>query len=241
MAPSRVRVVEPGVEPTTVTQGPVLALGRPLPPQGGWGAAASVRPDGATGIPSASRSLRLLCVASLTPRKGHDLLLRALAGLTTYPWHLACIGSAGLDPAWARELFGWRDAWGLAERVSFLGPLAAEDLGRHYASADLFVLPSRFEGYGMVCAEALAYGLPILSTRAGALVDTVPAEAGLLVPPDDLPALEQALRRLLTDEDLRRRLTAGARAAGLCLPTWEQSAAVFAAALMEVNASGNAW
>ncbi len=234
VAMDRVRVVEPGVEP-------VLAPGGGLHhPEGGQAVSPTLgRGAGITmisgGLPPTPRPLRLLCVASLTPRKGHDLLLRALAGLTASPWHLDCIGSLDLDPAWARELFRWRDTWGLAGRVSFHGPLAAEDLGRHYGAADLFVLPSRFEGYGMVCAEALAHGLPILTTRAGALVDTVPPEAGLLVPPDDLPALQEALGRLLADEALRRRLTAGARAAALRLPTWEQSASAFSAALMAVR------
>lgn len=244
VAPDRVRVVEPGVEPVLAPGGgsPHPDGGQAVSPALGNGgqavSSALGRGSGITmisdGLPPTPRPLRLLCVASLTPRKGHDLLLRALAGLTAHPWHLDCIGSLDLDPAWARELFRWRDTWGLAERVSFHGPLAAEDLGRHYGAADLFVLPSRFEGYGMVCAEALAHGLPILTTRAGALVDTVPPEAGLLVPPDDLPALQEALRRLLTDEALRRRLTAGARAAALCLPTWEQSASAFSAALMAV-------
>ncbi len=234
VAPDRVRVVEPGVEPIAVTGGTVSARGERLSPWGGVPATVSSLPVDINGVSGASRSLLLLCVASLTPRKGHDLLLRALAGLTAFPWHLDCIGSPDLDPAWARELFGWRDAWGLAERVTFLGSLPAEALGRHYAAADLFILPSRFEGYGMVCAEALAHGLPILTTRAGALVDTVPPEAGLLVPPDDLPALQQALRRLIADEALRRRLTAGARSAGLRLPTWQQSAAAFSSALKGV-------
>ena len=187
------------------------------------------------GGPPAPRPLRLLCVASLTPRKGHDLLLRALAGLRDYAWHLDCIGSHDLDPAWAKALLGWREEWGLGGRVTFLGPLPAEDLGGHYAAADLFVLPSRFEGYGMVCAEALAHGLPILATRAGALEDTVPAEAGLLVPPEDAQALAGALRRLFEDPALRQRLTRGAQAAGLRLPTWERSSAAFAAALLEVG------
>ncbi len=242
VAPDWVRVVQPGVEPVLAPGGgsPHPDGGQAVSPALGNGgqavSSALGRGSGITmisgGLPPTPRPLRLLCVASLTPRKGHDLLLRALAGLSASPWHLDCIGSLDLDPAWARELFRWRDTWGLAERVSFHGPLAAEDLGRHYGAADLFVLPSRFEGYGMVCAEALAHGLPILTTRAGALVDTVPPEAGLLVPPDDLPALQEALRRLLTDEALRRRLTAGARAAALRLPTWEQSASAFSAALM---------
>lgn len=209
----------------------LLALGQAASPE----SATWLGRPACAGGPPAPRPLRLLCVASLTPRKGHDLLLRALAGLRDYAWHLDCIGSHDLDPAWAKSLLGWREEWGLGGRVTFRGPLPAEDLGRHYAAADLFVLPSRFEGYGMVCAEALAHGLPILATRAGALEDTVPAEAGLLVPPEDARALAGALRRLFADPALRQRLTRGAWAAGLRLPTWEQSSAAFAAALLEVG------
>jgi len=96
------------------------------------------------------------------------------------------------------------------------------------------VLATRFEGYGMAFAEALARGLPILATRAGATAETVPSEAGILVPPDDLAALSAALRQVLGDAGLRRGLAAGSRSAGLRLPTWPQAAAVFAAACEEV-------
>ncbi len=201
--PGRLRVVEPGTDPAPIAQG------------------------------SGSGPLRLLCVASLTPRKGHDLLLHALAGLRDRSWHLDCVGSLDRDPAWAQGLIRLRDELGLGGRVSLLGTLSDEDLAGRYGAADLFVLPSRFEGYGMVFAEALARGLPILASRAGAVGATVPPEAGLLVPADDPAALGQALRRLMADPALRRRLARGARAAGLGLPTWRDAVATFAAALEE--------
>lgn len=201
--PGRLRVVEPGTDPAPTAQG------------------------------SGSGTLRLLCVASLTPRKGHDLLLRALAGLRAESWHLDCVGSLDRNPAWAAGLIRLRDELGLAGRVSLLGALGEEELEDCYGGADLFVLPSRFEGYGMVFAEALARGLPILATRAGASGETVPPEAGLLVPADDPVALGQALRRLMVDPALRGRLAKGARAAGLCLPTWQDAVAAFATALEE--------
>jgi glycosyltransferase involved in cell wall biosynthesis len=102
------------------------------------------------------------------------------------------------------------------------------------AQSDLFVLATRFEGYGMVFADALARGLPILATRAGAAAETIPPEAGILVTPDDLMALGTALRQVLGNAGLRRDLAAGSRAAGLRLPTWPQAAAAFAAACEEV-------
>jgi glycosyltransferase involved in cell wall biosynthesis len=86
----------------------------------------------------------------------------------------------------------------------------------------------------MVFAEALVRGLPILATRTGAAAETIPPEAGILVPPDDLAALCAALGQVLGDAGLRCRLAAGSRAAGLRLPTWPQAAAAFAAACEEV-------
>jgi len=86
--------------------------------------------------------------------------------------------------------------------------------------ADVFVLPSFHEGYGMVFAEALAHGLPIVATTAGAIPDTVPGDTGLLVPPGDVRALSEALRRVVEDTALRTRLAAAARRAGRRLPDW---------------------
>jgi glycosyltransferase involved in cell wall biosynthesis len=99
------------------------------------------------------------------------------------------------------------------------------------------VLPSFHEGYGMVFAEAMAHGMPIVAARAGAVPDTVPDSAGLLVPPGDAAALAAALRRIIGDHGLRRRLAAGAREAGAALPDWPQSVAAWAAALDRLAAT----
>ena len=111
------------------------------------------------------------------------------------------------------------------------GAVPAEWLDGFYRGADLFVLPSRFEGYGMAFAEAIAHGLPVVGTTAGAIPDTVPDGAGVLVPPDDVPALTSVLRRLIGDADERSRLAKGARAAAARLPTWADSAALFVRAI----------
>jgi glycosyltransferase involved in cell wall biosynthesis len=178
----------------------------------------------------------LLCVASLTPRKGHAVLLRALARLESLPWRLRCAGSGDLDPATAAGLRILVDALGLAGRIVFLGQLEEAALAVEYRRADLFVLPSYYEGYGMALAEALARGLPVLSTTAGAIPDTVPADAGLLVPPGDEAALAGALHRIMTDAALRERLRAGARAARHALSDWPTACARFAAALDAIPA-----
>ena len=104
-----------------------------------------------------------------------------------------------------------------------------------YQQADAFVLPSYHEGYGMVFAEALAHGMPVISTTAGAIADTVPVGASLLVPPGDEAALREALQRLMTDAVLRSRLTAGAAEAASTLPDWDTAVARWAAALDQVS------
>ncbi|MFN4091082.1 MAG: glycosyltransferase family 4 protein [Alphaproteobacteria bacterium] len=173
--------------------------------------------------------LRLLCIATVTPRKGHLLLAEALAGLTHLPWRLDCIGSVERDPATAAAVRSAVAAAGLEDRFRLLGERPADTVGACYAAADAFVLPSFHEGFGMAFAEALTHGLPVVGTTAGAIPETVPPDAGLLVPPGDAAALREALRRLLTDPELLRSLAAGARRTRF--PTWDEAASAFAAAL----------
>lgn len=200
----------------------------------------TVVPPGTDPAPLATGSsngeLALLCAASLTPRKGHAVLFRALASLKYLPWRLRCAGSEMLDPATTARLRTLIDELVLRDRIELLGELDTDELAARYLEADVFVLPSFHEGYGMVLAEALARGLPIVSTTAGAIPDTVPAAAGLLVPPGDEAALAAALARVLTDLELRRRLAAGARAARATLPDWPATCARFAATLEVVLA-----
>jgi glycosyltransferase involved in cell wall biosynthesis len=192
---------------------------------------------GTDAVPTASGSgsqrLALLSVGTLVPRKGHDLLLAALATLQDLPWHLTIVGDAHRDPATAKALHDAALRAGLAGRVVFAGAVDATQLSAHYVRADLFVLASRHEGFGMAFAEALAYGLPLLGTTAGAIPEAVPAGAGMLVPPDDLPALTAALRVLLSDQAVRKQLAASARAAAAALPPWHASAAVLAGVLRQ--------
>lgn len=173
----------------------------------------------------------LLCVATVTARKGHAVLIEALAGLQDRAWHLHCAGSLARDDATVAAVSAGVARHGLAERVTWHGDVDAPALEALYAQADLFVLPSFHEGYGMALAEALAHGLPIVSCAAGAIPDTVPATAGVLVPPGDADALRRALQRLLDDAAWRATLAAGARAAAERLPTWDDAGARFAAVL----------
>jgi glycosyltransferase involved in cell wall biosynthesis len=183
---------------------------------------------------SGGDEVALLCVASLTARKGHLVLLEALAALQDLPWRLICIGSPARDPATGHAIGKAIEAHGLGQRVALVGEQSEADLQPWYDAADLFVLASHHEGYGMVLAEALARGLPIVSTTAGAIPDTVPAAAGVLVPPGDPPALAAALRRVISMPEVRRQLAAGAARARASLPDWPAAAGAFAAELAQV-------
>jgi glycosyltransferase involved in cell wall biosynthesis len=184
------------------------------------------------GASARSGPLRLLCVATLTARKGHSLLLQALAGLMHLDWELHSVGSATRDRATAAGLRTL--AAPLGGRVFWHGEVDAQALHAQYAAADVFVLASLHEGYGMVITEAMTHGLPVVASDAGALAHTLPAQAGLQVPAGEVAPLQAALSRVLSDAALRERLSAGARAAAGQLPSWAQQAARFATALEAV-------
>ncbi len=175
--------------------------------------------------PRRAGPLRLLCVASLVPRKGHDLLLGALAAYGGDDWTLDCVGSTVRDAACARRAIELVALPELAGRVRFCGEMPPASLQAAYADADLFVLPAWYEGYGMAVAEALAHGLPVIATAVGAVPRLVGTEAGLLVPPGDGAALEAALRRVLGSAVLRAALGAGAARRAQALPRWRESGA----------------
>jgi glycosyltransferase involved in cell wall biosynthesis len=180
--------------------------------------------------------LRLLAVATVTPRKGHRVLIDALAALDRKTWQLDCIGSLTRDAGCAAELRAAIAAHGLADQVRLLGEWPPTQLPAAYDNADIFVLPSFHEGYGMALAEALAHGLPIVATRAGAIPETVPSNAGILVPAGDVTALRAALRRLIDDRALLAALGQAARAAGAALPGWPQAVARWRAAVTQLAA-----
>lgn len=175
--------------------------------------------------------LHLLSVGAVTPRKGFDVLVAALAMLADLPWRLTIVGDLTRNPAEAAKLRDMIEQQRLTGRIEVTGAVSSSRLAALYAEADLFVLASRFEGYGMAYTEALSHGLPVIGTTAGAIPDTVPQGAGLLVPPDDPAALANALRGVIADPDQHQRLSDGAEAAARTLPTWRESAAIFAAVL----------
>ena len=180
---------------------------------------------------SRSEIPHLLSVGAVVPRKGFDVLVAALARLAELPWRLTIAGDLTRDPNETAKLHASISQHGLSSRIEALGAVSPERLAALYHDADLFVLASYFEGYGMAYAEALSRGLPVIGTTAGAIPDTVPREAGLLVTAGDVITLAEALRSVVADAGLRRRMSDAASEAARMLPSWRQSGAIFAAAL----------
>lgn len=183
--------------------------------------------------------VELLCVATLIPRKGHDVLFTALARLRHLSWHLTCAGSDQLDRETAARLRVRLEELRIADRVTLVGELDAAALALAYDRADLFVLATRHEGYGMAVAEAVAYGLPVVSTYTGAIPDLVGRDSGVLLQHDHAVGWTYHLGLLLSpDWDLRQRLAEGARRRRTTLPQWTDSARAMAAALTRYGDNG---
>ena len=176
----------------------------------------------------------LLCVAAVTRGKGHDVLLGGLATVPDLSWRCACVGSLDKAPAFADHVQRRALAAGLRDRVHFAGPRTGPALDGAYAAADLLVLASHGETYGMVVTEALARGVPVLATGVGGVPEAL-GHGGLLVPPGDPAAFGAALRRWLEDADLRARLRLAARERRATLRGWDATASDVADALMEAT------
>jgi glycosyltransferase involved in cell wall biosynthesis len=204
----RIDVVEPGTDPAPLARG------------------------------SRSGVVRLIAVGTLIPRKGYDVLFAALAAMPQRDWHLTCAGSLDRDRATAERLVRQLRDHALTDRVRLAGELDAETLAGVYDESDLFVLPTRHEGYGMAVAEALARGLPVISTDTGAVADLLAGTAGVLVPAGDVPALTNALSQVIGDAGLRDALASGARLVRGRLPTWDDAARHFAEAVERVAIDG---
>jgi glycosyltransferase involved in cell wall biosynthesis len=175
-----------------------------------------------------NKPLHLLAVGALVPRKGHDILLAALAQVVDLPWRLTIVGERR-DETCAAALE--RIATRFGGHVRLTGAISDAELNALYRDADVFALASRFEGYGMAYAEAIAHGLPVVGTRVGANDITVPEAAGMLAPPDDARSLAQALRRVICDTALRDAMAKAAAEAAQHLPTWRDCALSFAQVL----------
>ncbi|RTL70588.1 MAG: glycosyltransferase family 1 protein [Hyphomicrobiales bacterium] len=175
--------------------------------------------------------LNIISVGSIVPRKAYDILVRALARVTSIDWRLTIAGARTLSEEANAALDRVIAETGLAHRIRLLGALPRSDLDSLYQHADLFVLASLYEGFGMVLTEALARGLPIVCTTGGAAADTVPDAAALKVAPGDVAALAAAIEKAATDADLRRRMSDAAWSAAQGLWRWQDTARTIAEAV----------
>ncbi len=181
------------------------------------------------------RRAAILCVGNWVQRKGIHWLLEAVARLPEDAGTLHLAGDDKADRRYARHLRERLARPDLAGRVVVHGPLSRGRVADLYGAADIFALPSVREPYGTVYGEAMAMGLPVVGWRAGNLPYLAEDERkGLLVPPGDLDGLTAALRRLVEDEALRKRLGTAAKLKAQSWPTWEESAALFFKTLREV-------
>ena len=185
-----------------------------------------VRPTRLVGTSPTGRRLR--CVGALLPHKGQDVLLAALGRLRRLAWRCELVGPSDLDPAFTRRLLRLAADAGIADRVLITGPRHANPVDGLYSGADLLVLPSRTESYGMVAAEALACGVPVIAADTGGVREAVDPTAGLLVPSGDPVGLAAALGAWLSRAELRRRLTAAARLASTRRRSWSSAAGIVA-------------
>ena len=185
--------------------------------------------DAADLAPGTAIGGELLCVAAVTPNKGHDVLLAALAMVRHLKWRCTCVGSLNRDPRFVDRLRRQARDDGIGGRVRFTGPLTGAALEAAYAGSDLLVLASRAESYGMVVTEALARGLPVVATSVGGLPQALGRGSGggppgLLVPPDGQATLAEALTDWLGDVELRRRLRQAAKQRRNTLAGWSATA-----------------
>jgi glycosyltransferase involved in cell wall biosynthesis len=179
---------------------------------------------------------RLLCVAAVTPRKGQHRLVQALAAAADLPWSCVCVGGLGHDPEYVAHLRQLIKEHGLQDRIELAGPRSGAELDASYAAADLMVLTSYAETYGMAVTEALARGIPVLATDVGGLPEAVGRAPdggvpGILVPPEDPAALAAELRGWFGEADVRRRLKAAARGRRAALDGWATTARSLAGVL----------
>ena len=202
----------------------------------------TVARPGTDAAPAATGSAsggNLLCVGAVTPHKGQDVLVQALAGMTDLPdWRCSIVGSLDADPDFAIRTAAAIRSAALTDRVALTGVLTGRRLEDAYRAADLVVAPSRAESYGMVVAEALARGIPVVAARVGGVPEAIAGNtAGILIPSNDPGALRAVLRRWREDPGWRAALKADAVHSRTVTRAWDESAGIVAAVLSDVRAA----
>jgi glycosyltransferase involved in cell wall biosynthesis len=166
----------------------------------------------------------LLCVGAVAQHKGQDLLLEALDGLREFAWSCTIAGSRDVDRDFARQVTARAASFG--SRVQMTGVLRPDALGEAYRHSGLLVAPSRAESFGMAIGDARRRGLPVIAAAVGGIPEAVSGGGALLVKPDDVGALTDALRRWMTEPGLRARLRAEASLARQRAPRWADTIAL---------------
>jgi glycosyltransferase involved in cell wall biosynthesis len=236
----RIVVAEPGVDRqpitpfrSTRTRGPGSFLSSRCSSPGSRDLRAPEQADGwipgtRPGMTRACRirgsAINLLCIGAVVPRKDHGALVSALAGLRHLPWRLTIVGNMTRAPRHVARLRAQIAASGLESRVRLAGQLPSRALARHWLTTDVYVAASRHEGYGMAIAEAFAHGVPVVTTRAGAVGQWIGRGGALVVPNGNTAQFKAALARVLSQPALRASLRRGAIARRLALPTWDATA-----------------
>lgn len=193
-----------------------------------------VRAARATGsIGSGDERLHLLAVGSVIARKGYDLLIEALSRQENRNWRLTIAGETCFQPDTYARLRRQIAAEALERHVTFAGSVDEATLDTLYASADCFLMPSHYEGYGMALTEALARGLPVISSTGGALATTLPDGIGLRFAPGDIEGLSTHLETVLNDAKLRKILADNAWNNVACLPDWQDTTQIILNVLKE--------
>ena len=178
--------------------------------------------------------IRLLAVGSVSARKAHSDIVSALSTLKQLQWHLTIVGSLSRDPATVKSLRAQIARTGLANRITLVGDISDRELDGLYENADFLISASHFEGYGMVLTEAMARGLPLVTSTAGAATETVPDDAAIKFPPGSIPTLRTALETIIRDPVKRKVLGAASWEFGRTLPSWMDTARCMAAKLTEL-------
>lgn len=205
VALDKITVAEPGLDPAMPARG---------------------RNDGKVG---------LIAVGSLVPRKDYATLVAALARLDDLPWHLDIAGDDTRDHGYAASIREMIDTHGFSSRITLHGALSARELDELYASADIFALTTRYEGYGMAFAEAMMRGLPVVATGEGAVRDTVPEAAGFVLANGDVDGVADTLAKLVGDADLRADMRKAAMDHAKSLPNWRDTAKTVIARMKEMK------
>jgi len=185
-----------------------------------------VAPPGALRVPRNATTNEVPClltVGAVIHRKGPDVLVKALASIADLAWRSVWVGSLTRDPKTVAATRALIKQHNLESRITLVGELSDDALDGAYAQADLFVLPSRYEGYGMVFSEAMSRGIPVVACAVGAAPGTVPQDAGYLVPPDDPAEFAEMVKRLLRDTGLRQQLAQNARRHSQYSKKWDDT------------------